>query len=64
MTNKKHKSTQQHTKKKSEKLRRHNSAAELRQELIQGSIANRELNVEMAAQWCPLEEEAWAYLPE
>ena len=37
---------------------------DVRDLLMKGAIANRELNLEMAEQWRPLEEEAWAYLPE
>ena len=38
------------------------SAANLRERLIQGALANAELDLEIAEEWFPVEQEAWQRL--
>ena len=55
-------------KKESNKVRRRNWKKEARQEpdlrqrLMQGAIANADLDRKIAKEWSPLEEEAWAFI--
>ena len=41
---------------------KHQSAANLRERLKQGALANARLNLEIAEEWFPLEQEAWQRL--
>ena len=56
--------TKSEAKKESGKIRRRNSYKDLRQQLVAGAIANRDLDREMAKEWFPLDQEAWDQLPE